>query len=458
MLNKNLIYITLFYNENYIKLLYLLLESIYIYGELNENTDILIYTNTNFMNKIRNSSLYNEKLIFKINDTINNKEEASITRFDIFNFDIINNYNKILYLDTDIIVIKSIQKILDLELENKIYVMEEGLINSETNYWGKEIFENNNINFNNFNDLSAFSSGFILFNNCEEIKNLFKNVKNDLLNKNKIKYECYDQTYLIYHSFILNLYNNKLLNQYVTTSDINIYSEKIILHFAGGFGNFELKYNKMNVFMINYKDYTIYQNINKAKDFINKELLPIILSINEPLEGNIFMKHHTTNYTDEFIYKQKNISNLLLNKNIKNVIEIGFNAGFSTLLMLISNPNIHITCVDLNDHKYTIPCYMKLQSIFGNRITFISGNSVTILPYLKNKYDLIHIDGGHDDFVAINDIINSYYLSKNGTIFIMDDYDFPNLHKLWNNYINIYKLKPLNTFVYPSPHHDIKFI
>ncbi len=110
MLNKNLIYITLFYNENYIKLLYLLLESIYIYGELNENTDILIYTNTNFMNKIRNSSLYNEKLIFKINDTINNKEEASITRFDIFNFDIINNYNKILYLDTDIIVIKSIKK------------------------------------------------------------------------------------------------------------------------------------------------------------------------------------------------------------------------------------------------------------------------------------------------------------------------------------------------------------
>lgn len=458
MSNKNLIYITLFHNEDYIKLLYILLESIYIYGELNESSDILIYTNTNFMNKIRNSSLYNDKLIFKINDNIQNKEEASITRYDIFDLNIIDNYAKILYLDTDIIVIKNIQKIFDLVLENKIYVMEEGSINDEVNYWGKDLFIKNNINFNNYNDLSAFSSGFILFNNCEEVKNLFKVVKDDLMNINKEKYECYDQTYLIYHSFILNLYNNKLLNDFVSTNDIHIYSNKSVLHFAGGFGNFELKYNKMNIFMINFKDYTIYQNIMKTKDFINKELLPIILSINEPLEGNIFMKHHTTNYSDEFIYKQKNISNLVLNKNMKNILEIGFNAGFSTLLMLISNPNIHITCVDLNDHKYTIPCYMKIQSIFGNRITFISGNSVYVLPNLKNKYDLIHIDGGHDDFVAMNDIINSYYLSKNNTIFIMDDYDFPNLHKLWDNYINIYKLKSLNTFVYPSPHHDIKYI
>ncbi len=454
-MRKNLIYITLFYNENYIKLLYILLESIYIYANINENTDILIYTNTNFMNKIKNSSLYSNKLIFKINDSIDTIHEASITRLNIFNFDIINNYHKILYLDTDVVIIKDISNIFNLSIENKLYVMEEGSIDSTTNYWGKELFGEK---IDDFMDKSAFSSGVILFNNCQEIKDLFNIIYNDLINPNKIKYECYDQTYIVYHSFMLHLYNNKLLNDYVTTSDINIYSEKSILHFAGGFGNFELKHHKMDIFMINYKDYTIYQNIMKTKDFINTHLLPIIYSINEPLEGNIFMKHHTTIYTDEFIHKQKNISNLVLNKNMKNILEIGFNAGFSTLLMLISNPNINMTCVDLNDHQYTIPCYMKLKEIFGNRITFITGDSVKILPYIKNKFDLIHIDGGHDDFVATNDIVNSYYLSKSGTIFIMDDYDFPNLHKLWDNYINIYKLKNLNIFTYPSPHHDIKFI
>jgi hypothetical protein len=39
----------------------------------------------------------------------------------------------------------------------------------------------------------------------------------------------------------------------------------------------------------------------------------------ELLKGNIF------------INKQKNINYVVLNKNIKNVMEIGFNSGFTTL-------------------------------------------------------------------------------------------------------------------------------
>ena len=46
--------------------------------------------------------------------------------------------------------------------------------------------------------------------------------------------------------------------------------------------------------------------ILKAKDIISNELLPIIKSTNELLEGNIFMFHHTTNYTNEFFEKQVN--------------------------------------------------------------------------------------------------------------------------------------------------------
>jgi hypothetical protein len=46
--------------------------------------------------------------------------------------------------------------------------------------------------------------------------------------------------------------------------------------------------------------------INKAKNIINSELLPIIKRVNEPLEGNIFMFHQTTDYTNEFFDKQVN--------------------------------------------------------------------------------------------------------------------------------------------------------
>jgi len=39
----------------------------------------------------------------------------------------------------------------------------------------------------------------------------------------------------------------------------------------------------------------------------------------------------------------------------------------------------------------------------------------------------------------------------------MDDYDFHNLHNLWNTYIQKYDLKNYSS-VYNSPHHDIKYV
>lgn len=77
---------------------------------------------------------------------------------------------------------------------------------------------------------------------------------------------------------------------------------------------------------------------------------------------------------------------------------------------------------------------------------------------INDNYDLIHIDGGHSTEVADSDIINSYRLSKQGTILIMDDYDFNNLHNLWDSYIIKYNLKKLDINVYNSPHHDIKYV
>jgi predicted O-methyltransferase YrrM len=214
----------------------------------------------------------------------------------------------------------------------------------------------------------------------------------------------------------------------------------------------------MTKFLNSSKDVIIHNTINKAKEYINTHLLPIINSCGEQLEGNIFMLHHTTEYTNVYLNKTKNICNLLLNKHINNIMEIGFNSGFSALLMLLTNPNICISCFDLGEHKYTMPCYEKLKETFGDRINITIGDSTMTLQNVYNNYDLIHIDGGHSTEVATSDIINSYRLSKQRTILIMDDYDFPNLHELWNNYIKIYNLKNLNINIYNSHHHDIKYV
>ena len=457
----NCIFCCIFNQEKYIDMFFLLLESIFIYGNL-DNTEILIYTSTPFMNKIKQSHLFNnEKIKFEINDEYNNIDNACKARLDFFDLSSITNYNKILYLDTDILVKDDINKVFNVCEEDILYVLEEGEINSDESeiniyldFWGKSLFGNE---INNYDDKSAFTSGILLFNNCEKIKDLFIKIKEDII-KRPFNFSCYDQPYIVYNAFKYNLYNNKILKSLVVNADNNIYSDKVINHFPGYVGFYQHKIEIMTIFLNNIKDITITNNINNTKAYINTYLLPIIYNCGELLEGNIFMLHHTFYYTDMYINKTKNISNIVLNKNIKNVMEIGFNSGFSTLLMLLTNPNIHITCFDLGAHKYVLPCYEKLKETFGDRINLIIGDSTETLQNINNIYDLIHIDGGHSNEVANSDIINTYRLSKQGTIIIMDDYDFPNIHTLWDSYIIKYNLKNLHINIYNSPHHDIKYV
>ncbi len=452
----NCIFCCVFNQEKYIDMFFLLLESIFIYGNLDDNTNILVYTSTLFMDIIKQSHLFCDKKIkFEINDTYNTVDSACKSRLDLFKFSSISNYSKILYLDTDIIVKKNINTVFNVCEKDILYALEEGDINCDTDFWGKTLF-GDEIHY--FSDKVAFTSGILLFNNCEKIQDLFNKINEDIV-KRPYFFACYDQPYIIYNAFKYNLYDNKVLKSLVVGGNNNIHSDKVIHHFPGGPGIYQHKIESMSIFLNNIKDFTITNNINKTKLYIDEFLLPIIYNCGELLEGNIFMLHQTTTYTDLYLNKTKNICNLVLNKNIKNVIEIGFNSGFSALLMLLSNPHLHITCLDLCDHKYVLPCYEKIKETFGDRIDIIIGDSRETLKNITDaNYDLIHIDGGHETEIADSDIINCYRLSKKGTILIMDDYDFSNLHELWDSYINKYKLKPLNINLYNSPHHDIKFI
>ena len=218
------------------------------------------------------------------------------------------------------------------------------------------------------------------------------------------------------------------------------------------------KHNNKYLFLSENTKQEIQEIINNAKKIISNDLLPIITRVNEPLEGNIFMLHHTTTYTNDFFDKQVNFILAAKKENISDVLEIGFNAGFSTLLMLLANKNITITCVDICEHLYTKLCFQKLQDIFGNRLKLIPGSSVEIVPTLiDNTYDLIHIDGCHLVNIAELDIINSLKLCKSGTLLIMDDTQDSELYNLWYKYVINYNLQDITegNFV-NTKYHNIK--
>ena len=247
----NCIFCCIFYQEKYVDMFLLLLESILLYGNINDNTHILVYTSTEFMNIIKNNELYNNNIIFEINDNYNNIDKACKARLDLFNLQSISNYDKILYLDTDILIKDDINNIFTICNENILYVLEEGSINVKKHFYGLTLFGNT---INNYKDKTAFTSGILLFNNCQIIKNLFNEIINDII-KRPHNFSCYDQPYIVYNAFKYNLFNNKLLKLSAVNNDNNIYSNKVIHHFPGYPGVYEKKISVMTKFLYELNKY-----------------------------------------------------------------------------------------------------------------------------------------------------------------------------------------------------------
>jgi precorrin-6B methylase 2 len=198
--------------------------------------------------------------------------------------------------------------------------------------------------------------------------------------------------------------------------------------------------------------------IDEWKKIIQGKLMPKIIECNTPLEGNIYSLNNHTEYYDYFLSKQRNISLCGINlKQNSEILEIGFNSGFSALLLLLSShPSVKITCVDINYHPYTIPCFNIIKELFPDRIEILLGSSVDVLPKLTKKYDLIHIDGCHLTEIAEIDIKNSLSLINNNGIMIMDDIDYKDLNIIWNKYVDNYNLIDVDFEIHNCKFHSIK--
>lgn len=123
-------------------------------------------------------------------------------------------------------------------------------------------------------------------------------------------------------------------------------------------------------------------------------------------------------------------------KKIKNILEIGTYDGANSLLLSILFPN---SIIDTYDLKKTESSF---QNIYGRNnkkslrefiqtrtknlkklknVNFIEKNSISLIEYNKNKYDLIWIDGAHNFPTIAIDIANSLRLVNKNGIILCDD-------------------------------------
>jgi lipopolysaccharide biosynthesis glycosyltransferase len=258
----NCIFCCVFNQEKYVNMFLLLLESMLLYANLDDNTHILVYTSTLFMTMIKDNHLYDEtKVQFEINDDYNTINKACKARLDLFNLPSVVKYDKILYLDTDIIVRSDINKVFAICKNDILYVLEEGFIDDKSNSHGLTLF---GAEIHKYKDKTAFTSGILLFNNCQKIKDLFENIVESF--KTMVyKGHLNDQPFFIYNAFKYNIYNNKLLNKlavnypifkdqqnFILYSNEKLFEEfkdRAIHHFPNGAGKTKNKLICMNMLL-----------------------------------------------------------------------------------------------------------------------------------------------------------------------------------------------------------------
>ena len=254
---KNLVYFCAFCNAGYGELLVLLLESLRSKGSFDaNNTDLLLITSPNLVDgivqKISSLNFSLNILTLDIYDILS----AACARLLIFKTMNLENYDKLLYLDTDILINSSINKILDLPIDDdKLYVGAEMTLDSY--YHGKQFYS----------DLPqvdltqpAFSSSVLYFKNSPKIKELFDAIQQHIyqdvvVNKNAPP-GCLDQPYIVYNAAIRNMYNPTLIDRYIAgIGGLDEVAEDrvVIYHFKGSLGDSHNKKQRMEKFISRHK-------------------------------------------------------------------------------------------------------------------------------------------------------------------------------------------------------------
>jgi cephalosporin hydroxylase len=115
-------------------------------------------------------------------------------------------------------------------------------------------------------------------------------------------------------------------------------------------------------------------------------------------------------YCIEMYAKQKLLFDV--SKRSNSVLEIGTYMGHSALIMLLANPKLKLTAIDLHS-TYADSALQTLKKHFpAADINFIKGSSIDILPTITDKFDLFHIDGDHELNFVLNDFEQTKRLSS----------------------------------------------
>lgn len=276
--SKNLIYLGVFFNRQYIKLLKLFLLSVKYFSTYDQ-IDFLILTSEDFAKDIQElSELTGIPLKMKF-FSFNSVDEASRARLYIFDYEHAMTYDKIMYLDTDILVQGDLMNVFNEPIEDKIYGMKEGTIEHEIHggWW----FDFTTIDKNTV----AMNGGILFFKGSELMKSIFNDIKEHITELNdsgKPFPQCADQPFMNYHFIKNQKYDNTFMEKYGLIYCIDpppppsAKTDVVLAHFVWPIGNALHKLNRMKPHFSHilkyYKELTVKNNFAQP-DIVGKGYL-----------------------------------------------------------------------------------------------------------------------------------------------------------------------------------------
>jgi hypothetical protein len=108
-----------------------------------------------------------------------------------------------------------------------------------------------------------------------------------------------------------------------------------------------------------------------------------------------------------------------------NVLEIGFNVGLGSAAFLEASPQTSVVSFDLGDHPHVATCAAHLRTHHPTRFHLVMGDSREMVPQFiaeaGPRFDLILIDGGHDEETCRIDTVQCRAAAAPGALVVIDD-------------------------------------
>lgn len=271
--SKYLIYLGVFHNKQYIELLTLFLLSVKYFSSYDQ-IDFLILTSENFADEINSLSKFTGIPLMMKFFSFNSIDEASRSRLYIFDYENAMLYDKILYLDTDILCQGELMNIFNEPIEDKIYGMKEGTIEHEIHggwWFDFETIDKNTV---------AMNGGILLFKASELMKSIFNDIREhiiDIKDSGKRFPECADQPFVNYHFIKNNKYDNKLMEKHGLIYCIDPplppsnKTDVVLAHFVWPIGNAMHKLGRMKPHFSHILKF--YKELIEKNDFFQPDLI-----------------------------------------------------------------------------------------------------------------------------------------------------------------------------------------